>query len=157
MVFGPHAERLAAPPVAGAAEAGDHLVADQHDVVLVEDRLDRREVGLRRHDDAARAHHRLGDHRRDRVGSLALDQVLQRLRQARDEVRLALALGAEAVVMRAIGMQDAVDRQVEAVVVAGKAGQRGGHDGDAVIGLDARDDLLLLAAGRAHCSCTRRA
>ena len=40
---------------------------------------------------------------------------------------LALALCAETVVMRAVGVQHAVDRQVEAIVVAGKPGQRGGH------------------------------
>ena len=123
-----HADRLAAPPVAGAAEAVDHLVVDHDDVVLVEHVLDRRIVALRRDDDAAGAHHRLGDEGGDRVRALALDQVAQRLHHARQELGLALAVLAEAVVMRAVGVQHAVDRQVPADVVVGQAGQRRRHD-----------------------------
>ena len=56
---------------------------------------------------------------------------------ARREVLLALAGSAEAIVMRAGGVQDAGDRQVEVDVVVRQAGQRGRGDGDAVIALAA--------------------
>ena len=46
-------------------------------------------------------------------------------------------------------MQDVLDRQVKVFVVVGQAGQAAGGDGDAMVALDPRDDLLLLgpAAG----------
>ena len=112
--------------------------------MLVQHRLDGRIVALGRYDDAARAHHRLGDHGRDRVGPFALDERAQALHHPRNEFGLALALMAETVVMRAVGMQHARKRQVEAVVVGRQAGQRGRHERHAMIGLLTRDDLLLL-------------
>ena len=58
--------------MAKATEAADHLVRDHQHIVLVQNRLDCREVALGRHVDAARAHHRLGDEGADRVGALAV-------------------------------------------------------------------------------------
>ena len=49
---------------------------------FLQDRLDAIEIGRRRHDDAARAHHRLGEERGDRVGTLAQDQLPRGCRQA---------------------------------------------------------------------------
>src|SRR3546814_6307461 len=46
-------EQLAAEPVAGPAEAADHLVGDQQQVILLADALHFRPIGLRRHEDAA--------------------------------------------------------------------------------------------------------
>ncbi len=46
--------------------------------------------------------------------------------------------------MRAVGVEDARDRQIEILVDGGQAGERAGRDRDAVIGLHARDDLFLL-------------
>ena len=83
------------------------------------------EIGLRRHDHAARAHHRLGDEGRDRVRPFALDQRFELGGEARGEILLALAVLREAIVMRAAGVQDAGDRQVEIDVVVRQAGQRG--------------------------------
>ena len=60
------------------------------------------------------------------------------------ELLLALAVLGEAVMVRAGGVQDVGDRQVEVGVVRGQAGERGRGDRDAVIASQARDDLLLL-------------
>ena len=92
------------------------LGAHRHDLL---------EIGLRRHDHAARAHHRLGDEGRDRVRPLAHDQLLELGGKPRRELLLALAVLREAVVMRAAGVQDAGDRQVEIAVVVRQAGERG--------------------------------
>ena len=46
--------KVSVPPVvAGAAEAADHLVGDQEDVVFLEHGADLGEIGCWRHDDAA--------------------------------------------------------------------------------------------------------
>ena len=74
---GSQIERLRAKQVSGAAEAADDFVDDEQDVVFLQDRLDAVEVGRRRNDNAARAHHRLGEERRDRVRILANDQRLE--------------------------------------------------------------------------------
>src|SRR4026208_1342274 len=52
----------------------------------------------------------------------------------------------KAVVMRAGGVEDVPDRQVEVGMDGRQAGQRARGDGYAVIALDPRDDLLLLMA-----------
>ena len=58
--------------LAGAAEAGHHLVDDKQDVVATADFRDYRPVLLyRRHRASGRAHHRLGDKCGDRVGAVA--------------------------------------------------------------------------------------
>ena len=53
--------------------------------------LDLLEISLGRHDDAAGAHHRLGDEGGDGLGALAQDLRLEALGQPRGEVLLALA------------------------------------------------------------------
>ena len=106
-------EGLRPEHVAGAAEAADHLVDDEQDVVLLQDRLHAIEVGRRRHDHAAGAHHRLGEERGDRIGTLAQDQLLEVRGEPRGERLLALARLRAAVIVRAVGVQDARDRQVE--------------------------------------------
>src|SRR5437773_584016 len=55
-----HAHRLGAEPVAGTAEAADHLIADEAYVIFGEHLVDLDEIGPRRDDDAARPHDRLG-------------------------------------------------------------------------------------------------
>ena len=66
-------------PFAGPAKAGDHLVGDQQDPVAIADRAHAREVVGRRHDQAARPLHRLGDHRGDRLRAGVDDHLLQGL------------------------------------------------------------------------------
>ena len=70
-------QRLAAPVVAGAPEAADHLVGDQQHVVFAQHGLDLREVAARRQDHAAGAHDRFRPHRGDRVRALGQDHLLQ--------------------------------------------------------------------------------
>ena len=130
------AELLAAEHGAEPAEAADHLVADHEHVVLGADRHDFLEIGLRRHDHAAGAHHRLGDEGGDRVRAFLDDQRVEFVGKPRREILLALAVLREAIMMRTAGVQEARQRQVEIAVIAGQPGQRRRHDGDAVIGLD---------------------
>ena len=140
---GLHVVGLAAPHPAGAAEAADHLVGDQQDVVVLQDRLDQVEVPGRRRDDAARPHYRLGNEGRDVFRAFLLDQRLQLPSEARGEGLLALADLGEAIVVRAVGTHDIGTGQVEAVVKVRQPGQRGCSDADPVIRLGTRDDLLL--------------
>ena len=138
------AEFLAAERGAEPTEAADHLVADHEHVMLGADRHDLLEVGVRRHDDATRPHHRLGDERRNRVRAFLDDQRVELGGKPRGEVFLALAVLGEAIVMRTAGVQKARQRQIEIAVVGGDAGQRSRGDGDAMIRLHAADDLLFL-------------
>ena len=131
---GRDAERLAAEHVAGAAEAADHLVGDEQHVVLAQHLLDLREIARRRHDHAARAHHRLGDEGGDGVGILALDQRVEVVGQPRRRNPPRSRPAARvAVVMRAVGVADAGDRQVEIEMVGGSPVRLARRDGDAVI------------------------
>ena len=72
-----------------------------------------------------RAHHRLGDEGGDRVRSLGLDHLVQALGQAGRELLLALARLGEAVMVRAVRVQDACDRQVERAVHVRQAAEAG--------------------------------
>jgi len=137
-------EGLRAEPVPKPSEAGDHLIDDEQNVVFGEHLLHAVEMGLGRHDHAASPHHGLGDEGRDGVRPLALDQGIEIGGEPRGEVLLALARQREAVMMRAVGVQEAVDRNIEIEMIVGKPREARRGDGDAVIGFDARDDLLLL-------------
>ena len=134
---------LAAPIVGGAPEPGDDLVGHQQHVVFAQDGLDLLEIAARRQDHPAGALDRLGPQRRDGVGVLGEDQLFQLLGAAAGELLLGLARQAAVVKMRAERVQETGQRQVEAAVVARQAGQAAGGQGDAVIGLDAADDLLF--------------
>ena len=151
------AEGLRAPPVAGAGEAADHLVGDEGDVVLGQHRLHLLEIGLGRHQHAARAHHRLGDEGGDRLGSLALDHRLQVARQPAGVLLLALAgLG---ILANSAGSRCAGRRAIGRSKSAWNTGmpdRLAAGDGGAVIAALARDDLLLLRAPAARCCSTRR-
>ena len=136
-------EHVGAEGLAQAAEAGDHLVGDQQDVVLLQHRLDAREVTRRWDDHAARTLHRLGDEGGDGVGAFGGDQVFQLLDQPVDELRLGLAGQAHAVEVRCAHPQDAGQRQVEVLVHRGQARQRRGRGRHAVVALLPSDDLLL--------------
>ena len=78
---GLHVEKFVTEHGAEPAEAADHLVGNEQHVVLLEHRLDLVEVGARRHQHAARPHHRLGDESGDRVRPLLLDQGIELFRQ----------------------------------------------------------------------------
>jgi len=132
------AERLAEPP-----EAGDHLVGDQQDVVLLQDGLDPGEVAGRRHHHAAGALHRLRDEGGHRLRPLALDGVFQFLRQPVDELRLGFSGQAELIEVRAAHAHYVRHGQVEVLVHHRQPRQRRSGQRHPVVTLVAGDDLLL--------------
>jgi hypothetical protein len=101
-------------------------------------------IGLRRHNHAAGAHHRLGNESGDGVGAFLDDQRVKLGGKPRGKIFLALAVLGKTVMMRAAGVEEAGQRQVEVAMVGRQSGQRSGNDGNAVIALDAADDLLLV-------------
>ena len=135
-------------PLAGAAKTVDHLIGNQQNVVLLQDRLDRLEIAAGRYQHSAGAHHWFGDHRGNRITTFALNRCFQRSRDAGHKRLFALTFLPIAVVVWAIGVNDAVKRQVKFQMGIGQAGQRRRHHGDAVIGFDARNDLLLFRAAK---------
>ncbi|MNE09998.1 hypothetical protein D3C80_1026930 [compost metagenome] len=137
-------EGLAAEHLAGAPEAADHFVGDHQDVVLAAHLLDLGPISARRHDDAAGAHQRLADEGGDGLRALGEDGLLQLGGQAVGELLLALARQRVAVVVRAADVQEARQRQAEAAVVGRQAGEAGAGHGDAVVGVGAGDELVLL-------------
>ena len=94
-------ERRAEP-----AEAGDHLVEDQQDAVLVADRAQPLQVALRRRQHAGRAGHRLDDHRGDGVGAVQRHEPLQLVGELGAVRRLAAG---EGVARRIVGVRQVVD------------------------------------------------
>ena len=64
--------------------------------------------------------------------------------EPRGELLLGLAILREAVIVRTGRMQETRQWNVEIAMIAGKSGERGSGDGDAVIGLHTADDLFLL-------------
>src|SRR5262249_59325752 len=68
---------LEAPELAGAAQAGDDLVANEQDVVLGADVADVAPVLRRRDEDALVAADWLGDERGDAVGPFAENRALE--------------------------------------------------------------------------------
>ena len=130
--------------LAQAAEAGDDLVDDEQDVVLLQDRLHALEVARRRDDHAAGALHRLGDEGGDGVGAFAARSASSSSCARRSTNCASLSPGsAAAVEVRRADAQDAGQRQVEVLVHRGQARHRRRRRGDAVVALLARDDLLL--------------
>ena len=77
-------------------------------------------------------------------GALLGDQGLDLGDHAVAEGCFALALVRVAVVVRTGGVQHARHRQVEGLVIDGDAGEAAGRVGQAVIGAEPGDDLLLL-------------
>ncbi len=128
----------------GAIEAADHLVDDEQDVVFLQDRLNRLEIALGRWHHPAGAEERLGDEGGHRVGALLRDQRFEIGGEARAELLLGLAGRGKMIVMRAVGVQDIGNRQIEGLLCISKAGQAAGRDRYAVISALAGDDLLLL-------------
>ena len=136
-----HVEMLQREPLAGAPEARDHLIGDQQHLVAVADLAQPREVVGRRRIDPARALHRLGDHRRDRVGAFALDR-------RHDVVDLHVP-GVDSPAARGrrvgrVGVDDVGHLGPEVAVEDFHPRRRRRGDRVAVVSLDARDDLVLL-------------
>src|SRR5580704_6142103 len=72
------AEMLVGKHLPGASKAGLDFVGDEQNAVLIEDLLDLFEVIRWRHDDAAFAHHRLGNEGGDIGGSRETDDIVDR-------------------------------------------------------------------------------
>ena len=107
-------ERLRAEHVAGAAEAADHFVDDEQDVVLAQDRLHALEIRRRRDHTPPAPMHRLGEERRDGVGTFAQDQSPRARRRAASRTASSIRRLARRDSNTAqLGVQDAGHRQVE--------------------------------------------
>jgi hypothetical protein len=72
-----HAIALGGKGVAEAAEAGDHLVEDQQNAVLVADRAQPIEIAFGRRQHAGRAGHRLDDDRGDGRSAVQRDDAFE--------------------------------------------------------------------------------
>ena len=103
---GHHAEILGREAGAEAAEAGDDLVEDQQDAVLVADLAQPLQVALRRDQHAGRARDRLDDHRGDVRRVVQRDDALQLVGQVGAPFRLAPAEGVMRLVM---GVRHVID------------------------------------------------
>ncbi len=123
-------------PPPGAPEAGHDLVADHQDVVPRADLADALDVAVRRDQDAVRPDDRLEEDRRDRVGALVADHVLEALQALRDRARLLLA--------PAVGVRVAHDPDEARLVgpAARVAGEGHRPEGRAVVGAIAGEDLV---------------
>src|SRR5947209_10086502 len=130
----------AEPLVPGAAPSGLHFVRDEDAAVAVDDLGDDLEVLLRRHDEAADAEDRLGDHAGDLAVRRREDQVFDVGRAADAALRIRLAERA-AVAVRRVGVLDAGDRG-PAVAPRRVTGRGHRAHGAAVIRVPQRDDLL---------------
>ena len=101
-----HAVAFGGEGEAEPAVAGDDLVEDQQDAVLLGDLAQPLEIALRRRQHAGRSGHRLDDHGGDGVGAVQVDQLLQLVGEMRAIFRLALA---EGLLLAVVGMRQMID------------------------------------------------
>ncbi len=101
------------------------------------------EISLRRNDDPARSHDRLGDEPGDGVGSFPVHEVFDLLHQPVGELFLRLAGFSVAVVMRARHMHHVFDRQIEIRVNRRQTGEAARRHRYSVIALDPADEFFL--------------
>ena len=136
-------------PLSGSAEAGHHLVGDEHDAVLVADLPHAGHVAGRRHHDARGAGHGLEDDRRERRRPLVLDQPLQVLQRALGFLLLVLGVERRAVQERAVEVHDAAAGVVVGVA-ARVTGQVDRGVGAAVVRAVARQHLVAAGVQPGH-------
>ncbi len=140
-----HAEEVGGERRAEAAEAGDDLVEDQENAVLVADLAQALEIALRRRQHCGRARHRLDDDGGDRLGAVQSDQPLEIVGEFGAVLRLILG---ESVAGEIMGVADVVDaRQMrgEGPAVGDHAADRHAAEADTVIAALAADQA---GAGR---------
>ena len=140
-----HVEIVGRKVRAEAPEAGDHLVEDQQDVVLVADLAEPTQVALGRHEDAGGARHGLHDHCGNGGGVVQRRQPLQVVRQMRAPLGLAAA---EGLVLQVVGVADMIDAGQQAAVehaVLDDAADGGAAEIGAVIAALAPDEAGLRA------------
>ena len=136
---GDDAVALGGEGVAEPAEAGDDLVEDQQDAVLVADLAQALEIALGRRQHAGRARHRLDDDGGDRRGVVQRDDALEIVGEMRAIVRLALG---EGLLLAVIGVRQVVDagqQRAEELAVGDDAADRDAAEADAVIAALAAD------------------
>jgi len=118
---------------AEAAEAGDDLVEDEQDAVLVADRAQALEIALGRQQHAGRAGHRLDDHRRDGRRVMQRHESLQIVGQFGAMLGHAARVRIARQVMRMSQVVDAAQRGAEHLAVADDAAHRDAAEVDAVV------------------------
>ena len=126
-----------------AAEAGDHFVGDDQDVVGPADLRYALEVARGRNQHPAHAHDRLGIEAGDAIRAHPLHRFRELVHEAVAEGPRVIAAGAAI----GIGRGDVVHsrpRHVEAHLDLVDAAERRGRGGAAVVGVAPADDLLLL-------------
>ena len=134
---------LAGEEVAEAPESGHHLVGNRQHIVALADLQAGGVVARRRHDDTARGQDRLGDEGGDIAGA-ELEDLLLQIPHLGGAKRLdAHALGTPVGVRRRQVVDEVVLERHE-ILVPRLARAGGGQIGAAVVGVMARDDVLLL-------------
>ena len=142
-------KRCAANGRAEAAEAGDHLVEDEQDAMLVADRAEALEIAPGRGQDAGRSSHRLDDHRGDLAGAALGDDAQEVVRQLGAMLGLTAR---EGVALGIVGVAEVIDlgqQGSEGGAVIGDPADRKAAEIDPVIAALAPDQphALGLAAG----------
>src|SRR5262249_23076806 len=127
-------------PFPGATESRDDLVGDQEDVMAIADLADTREIGVRWHDHAARAHYGLRDDGGYGVRTFPQYRLLENIGRA--DARLLVAFPAIGVGSRRL--QEVRHQRAEHLVIGRHAGGAHRRHGDAVIGMGTREYLHLL-------------
>ncbi len=130
------------------AKAGDDLIRDQQNVVLVQHLLHSGPIAFGRRHDAPGAQNRLPDEGGDGVGTFAFDQRFQFAHQVRGELCFAHVCVGAAVVIGRVGVHHLCQRQVELLVEQLQPSQRARHQTRPMIATPARDDLFLLGAAK---------
>ena len=134
-----HAVTLGGKGKAEPAVAGDDLVEDQQDAVLLGDLAQPLQIALRRRQHAGRSRHRLDDHGGDGVGAVQIDQPLQLVGEMRAIFRLALAEGLLVAVVGVGKVIDARQQRAEHLAVIDDAADGRAAEADAVIAALAAD------------------
>ena len=130
--IGDHAEFLGSKAGAEAAEAGDDLVEDQQDAVLVADLAQALQIALGRGQEAGGASAGLDDDGGDVRGVVQADDAFQRIGQMGALLRFTLGEG----VLRQVGVRQVIDarqHRAEPLAIVDHAADRDAAEADAVI------------------------
>src|SRR5499433_2906787 len=142
---GDDAVALGGKGVAEPAEAGDDLVEDEQDAVLVTDRAQPRQVALGCGQHAGGARHRLDDHGGDGGGVVQRDDALELVGQMGAPLGLALAEGLVLAVVGRRQMVDAGEQRAEQFAIVDHAADRNAAEADAVVAALAPDQARARA------------